>query len=81
MFIHHQNKPNQNYSKGAGTSVLGSTAILGSVDACLIFEKDIDSNLRTLNVQGRGVDDFSRMYLEFDKDKMYYKVTKKEINF
>lgn len=81
MFIHHQNKPNQNYSKGAGTSVLGSTAILGSVDACLIFEKDIDSNLRTLNVQGRGVDDFSRMYLDFDKDKMYYKVTKKEINF
>jgi hypothetical protein len=81
MFIHHQNKPNQNYSKGSGSSVLGSTAILGSVDACLIFEKDIDSNLRTLKVEGRGVEDFHRVYLAFDKDKMIYKITEKGISF
>jgi hypothetical protein len=76
MFIHHQNKPNDKFSKkGSGYSVLGSTAILGSVDACLIFETDDnDYSARILSVQGRGVENFRRMTLSFDKEKMIYKI-------
>ncbi len=81
MFIHHQNKPGMNSSQGSGHSVLGSTAIYGSVDACLIFEKDPHSNLRVLNVTGRAVDDFRRTYLEFDKDTMTYSITEKKDDF
>lgn len=82
MFIHHQNKPNQNYSQGSGNSVLGSQAIYGSVDACMIFEKDPSSQLRVLNVTGRAVDDFKRTYLAFDKVSMTYSITtKSEVDF
>lgn len=76
MFIHHQNKPNQNYGSGSGHSVLGSTAIFGSVDCCMIFEQEKDSIYRTLAVKGRAVDDFEKVTLGFDKDKMTYKILK-----
>lgn len=78
MFIHHQNKPNINYSQGSGHSVLGSTAIFGSVDACIIFEEDKDDKrLRVINVKGRGVEDFKRQYLSFNKDSMTYQIADK----
>lgn len=77
MFIHHQNKPNPNFGKGSGHSVLGSTAIFGSVDCCMIFEQVKDSNIRTLAVKGRAVDDFDRVELSFDKEKQVYEIREK----
>lgn len=78
MFIHHQTKPNLNYGAGSGHSVLGSTAIFGSVDCCLIFEQVKSSDLRTLGVKGRAVDDFGALKLKFDKEKMRYETTNED---
>jgi hypothetical protein len=74
MFIHHQNKPNANYQSGSGHSILGSTAIFGSVDCCLIFEQDRNSDRRTVSVKGRGVKNGRRVNLRFDQSKMIYEV-------
>jgi hypothetical protein len=81
MFIHHQNKPNPNFGRGSGHSVLGSTAIFGSVDCCLIFEQVKDSGLRTLAIKGRGVEDFDRMQLRFQRDSQTYIVEHIEDEF
>jgi hypothetical protein len=75
LFIHHQNKPNQNYRSGSGNSVLGSQAIFGSVDCCMIFERTPDDNqLRKLSVEGRGVDDFEATVLRFSKETQVYNI-------
>lgn len=81
MFIHHTNKPNNNYRPGSGHSVLGSTAIFGSVDCCLIFERVNDSNLRTLAVEGRGVENLDGVQLRFNKDTQTYKIEAKQDDF
>lgn len=83
MFIHHQNKPNAFYSSGSGHSVLGSTAIFGSVDCLLMFEQAHNSHLRMLSAKGRAIDDFQKTYLEFDKVKMIYLITDppREVDF
>lgn len=75
MFIHHQNKPNQFYASGSGHSVLGSTAIFGSVDCLLVFEQVPREHVRKLSVQGRAIDDIGAIYLKFNRDKMVYEIT------
>lgn len=72
MFIHHQNKPNQNYNSGTGHTVLGSTAITGSMDCNLYFEQVGMSNLRTITASGRAIDGFSKQKLKYDGKKMMY---------
>jgi hypothetical protein len=75
LFIHHQNKPNQNYSRGSGHSVLGSTAIFGSVDCCMIFEQvDKKANIRSMSVKGRAVEDFAKVQLIFNKSSQIYTI-------
>ena len=81
MFIHHQNKPNKDYGTGSGHTVLGSTAIFGSVDCCLIFERGKNPDIRTLAVQGRAIDDFSNLQLRFDRKAQTYKVESIEDEF
>jgi RecA-family ATPase len=80
MFIHHQNKPNLNYGRGSGHTVLGSTAIFGSVDCLLIFEQ-AEQGLRKLAAQGRAIGDFGVIYLKFDKQKMSYELTQRPDEF
>lgn len=82
MFIHHQNKPNQNYAAGSGHSVLGSTAIFGSVDCCLIFEEDrSNKSNRTITTKGRDLENFDTICLSFDKEKMIYYAKPKPEHF
>jgi hypothetical protein len=81
LFIHHQNKPNQNYGRGSGHNVLGSTAIFGSVDCCMILERLRDSELREIAVQGRGVEDFDKLHLRFDKSTQMYLIEEAEDEF
>lgn len=79
MFIHHQNKPNKEYGRGSGHSILGSTAIFGSVDCCLIFERPDDKpDMRTIAAIGRGVDGFDKKILKFDKVKQIYSIDEVE---
>lgn len=78
MFIHHQTKPNERSSRGNGNSVLGSQAIFGSVDCCMIFEQVKDSNLRTLTIKGRQTDGLDRLELRFDKEKQVYTIAEDE---
>jgi RecA-family ATPase len=72
MFIHHQNKPNQNYGRGSGHTVLGSTAIFGGVDTCLIFEQVGESEARSITAVGRAIEKFEGQQLTFDKKNMVY---------
>ena len=81
LFIHHQNKPNQNYGSGSGNSVLGSQAIFGSVDCCMIFERVKDSPLRKLSVEGRGIEDFEATRLRFSKEQQIYTIERAEDPF
>lgn len=81
LFIHHQNKPNQNFASGSGNSVLGSQAIFGSVDCCMIFERVKDSPLRKLSVEGRGIEDFEATRLRFSKEQQIYTIERAEDPF
>jgi hypothetical protein len=81
MFIHHQTKPNEKYGRKSGSTVLGSQAIFGSVDACLIFEQVGDSTRRTLAVKGRAIDDFDECQLIFDKTTQTYKIERVQDDF
>jgi hypothetical protein len=74
MFIHHQNKPNANFSTSSGHSILGSTAIFGSVDCCIILEQAPNSERRSLAVKGRGVKSTAKIYISFDAVKMVYRL-------
>jgi hypothetical protein len=71
LFIHHQNKP-QNAQSGngyqrTGNSILGSTAIFGSVDCCMIFEEvPGDKALRTMRAEGRAIEGFGATKLRYD---------------
>lgn len=80
MFIHHQNKPNKEYGQGSGHTVLGSTAITGSMDCNLIFEQVGDSTYRTVSASGRAIEGFSRKRLIFDSKKMMYFLEKPKDN-
>jgi hypothetical protein len=76
LFVHHTNKPNPNFGRGSGHSILGSTAIFGSVDCCMIFEQKLQSpTIRLLSVKGRAVDDIGTLNLDFDKQKQTYFIT------
>ncbi len=78
MFIHHQTKPNEKYGTGNGHSVLGSTAIFGSVDCCLIFEPVPGSSSdRLLKALGRSIEDFEKVQLTFNKKTMLYELIAK----
>ena len=80
MFIHHQTKPNVNYSAGSGHSVLGSTAIAAALDSVLVFEKIKNSKKRKLFAEGRGVEDFDEHELRYDKNNQFYSIHKTEID-
>jgi hypothetical protein len=77
MFIHHTNKPqnaqNGNGYQRSGNSVLGSTAIFGSVDCCLIFEEvGSDKALRTMKIEGRAVEGFGATRLRYNYKTQTY---------
>lgn len=79
LFVHHTNKPSKERGSGGGHSILGSTAIFGSVDCALIFERDKDNrDMRTIQVSGRGVEGFDKKVLKFDRVKQIYTIDEVE---
>ena len=79
LFVHHTNKPSKDRGAGGGHSILGSTAIFGSVDCAMIFEKYPDNkDMRTIAVMGRGVEGFEKKVLKFDRVKQVYTIDEVE---
>lgn len=72
MFIHHQNKPNKEYGRGSNNTILGSTAISGSMDTLILFEQVGDSSMRSITTSGRAVERLENQLLRFDTKKMMY---------